>query len=128
MAKADAALLRQTMDQYRLACDNVSRYVFDHDFVLNTTKLQMVLYCSLRARFGLKAQMAQSVLRTVIARYRAVHTQLKQRPYRYQDEAGQWQRQAKDLTWLWHHQFSAAAARSGPTAGLGHPQDGFLSL
>lgn len=102
VAKADAALLRQTMDQYHLACDNVSRYVFDHDFVLNTTKLQMVLYRSLRARFGLKAQMAQSVLRTVIARYRAVHTQLKQRPYRYQDEAGQWQRQAKDLTWLWH--------------------------
>ena len=60
VAKADAALLRQTMDQYHLACDNVSRYVFDHDFVLNTTKLQMVLYRSLRARFGLKAQMAQS--------------------------------------------------------------------
>ncbi|MFT8399168.1 MAG: RNA-guided endonuclease TnpB family protein, partial [Schleiferilactobacillus harbinensis] len=67
-AEADGDLLRQAMEQYRLACDDVSRYVFDHGFVLNTTKLQIVLYRDLRTQFGLKAQMAQSVLRTVTAR------------------------------------------------------------
>ena len=101
-AEADGDLLRQAMEQYRLACDDVSRYVFDHGFVLNTTKLQIVLYRDLRTQFGLKAQMAQSVLRTVTARYKAVRTQSKQKPYRYRDENGKWQKQAKDLTWLWY--------------------------
>ena len=101
-AAADGSLLRQAMEQYRLACDDVSRYMFDHGFVLNTAKLQIALYRDLRTKFGLKAQMAQSVLRTVTARYKAVRTQLKQKPYRYQDAAGKWHKQAKDLTWLWY--------------------------
>lgn len=97
----DAALLKSAMEHYRLACDDVSDYVFDHDFLLNTVKLQIALYAGLREQFNLKAQMAISVLRTVTARYKAVRTQLKQKPYRYQDDAGKWQKQAKDLTWLW---------------------------
>ncbi|MFT9193515.1 MAG: transposase [Schleiferilactobacillus harbinensis] len=97
----DAALLKSAMEHYRLACDDVSDYVFDHDFLLNTVKLQIALNAGLREQFNLKAQMAISVLRTVTARYKAVRTQLKQKPYRYQDDAGKWQKQAKDLTWLW---------------------------
>ena len=97
----DAVLLKSTMEHYRLACDDVSDYVFDHGFPLNAVKLQIALYDGLRERFNLKAQMAISVLRTVTARYKAVKTQLKQKPYQYQDDDGKWQKQAKDLTWLW---------------------------
>lgn len=59
------------MSVYRDACNYVSNYVFrTHD--LKQFSLNQVLYAILRKKFGLKSQMAQSVLKTVIARYRTI--------------------------------------------------------
>lgn len=67
----DRALLDRTMDTYREACNCASAYVFrTHD--LNQASLNKALYKDLRSRFGLKSQMAQSVLKTVIARFKTV--------------------------------------------------------
>ena len=64
-------LLDETMFVYREACNYVSDYVFQtHD--LKQFSLNKVLYSTLREKFGLKSQMAQSVLKTVIARYRTI--------------------------------------------------------
>ena len=71
-------LLRQMMEQYRQACNFVSQYIFDN-------------------QFGLKFQLAQSSIKTTIARYKTVKQQLFQNPYRYKDRNGNWQRIAK--TW-----------------------------
>ena len=63
--------LDQTMEVYRQACNCVSRYIFEtHD--LKMISLHNALYRTLREQFGLKAQMTQSVLKTVIARYRTI--------------------------------------------------------
>ena len=63
--------LDQTMEVYRQACNYVSRYIFEtHD--LKMISLHNALYRTLREQFGLKAQMTQSVLKTVIARYRTI--------------------------------------------------------
>ncbi|MGN7529879.1 UNVERIFIED_CONTAM: transposase, partial [Aerococcus urinaeequi] len=43
--------------------------MFDHDFELGQTTLHNALYHQIRQDFGLQSQMAQSVMRTVIARY-----------------------------------------------------------
>ena len=68
---ADKVLLDETMSVYRDACNYVSDYVFQtHD--LKQFSLNKVLYSTLREKFGLKSQMAQSVLKTVIARYRTI--------------------------------------------------------
>lgn len=68
---ADKVLLDETMSVYRDACNYVSGYVFQtHD--LKQFSLNKVLYSTLREKFGLKSQMAQSVLKTVIARYRTI--------------------------------------------------------
>ena len=68
---ADKVLLDETMSVYRDACNYVSDYVFQtHD--LKQFSLNRVLYSTLREKFGLKSQMAQSVLKTVIARYRTI--------------------------------------------------------
>ena len=49
----------------------------------------------------LKSQMAQSVIRTVIARYKTVKTQMKRNHYKYQDiNTSEWYREIRDLTWL----------------------------
>ena len=67
----DKVLLDKTMSVYRDACNYVSDYVFQtHD--LKQFSLNKVLYSTLREKFGLKSQMAQSVLKTVIARYRTI--------------------------------------------------------
>lgn len=93
-------LLRDMTEQYRQACNFVSQYVFDHGFVLNSYQLQKILYADVRVQFGLKAQMAVSVFRTVTARYKTVLEQLRQHPYRYQED-GVTHTFQKDLDWLW---------------------------
>ena len=67
----EKALLDKTMFVYRDACNYVSGYVFrTHD--LKQFSLNKVLYSTLRQKFGLKSQMAQSVFKTVIARYKTI--------------------------------------------------------
>ena len=63
--------LDQTMEVYRQACNYVSGHIFEtHD--LKMISLHNALYRTLREQFGLKAQMTQSVLKTVIVRYRTI--------------------------------------------------------
>lgn len=64
-------LLDETMAVYSDACNYVSAYVFrTHD--LKQSSLNKVLYSTLREKFSLKSQMAQSVFKTVIARYKTI--------------------------------------------------------
>ena len=64
-------LLDETMSVYSDACNYVSDYVF-HTHDLKQFSLNRVLYSTLREKFGLKSQMAQSVFKTVIARYKTI--------------------------------------------------------
>ena len=67
----DKLLLNSTMSAYTDACNYVSNYVFQtHN--LKQFALNKELYSNLRDKFGLKSQMAQSVLKTVIARYKTI--------------------------------------------------------
>lgn len=63
--------LDATRAAYREACDYVSKYVFE-SHVLSRNAVQKVLYYTLRDKFGLKSQMAISVIRTVVARYKSI--------------------------------------------------------
>lgn len=91
----------KTMEQYRQACNYVSKYIFNHDFDMKQSRLNKELYSKLRNLFSLKSQMAQSVIRTVIARYKTVKTQMSCRPYKYQDQnTGEWHRETRNLNWL----------------------------
>ncbi len=95
-------LFRQMTEQYRLACNFVSQYIFDNNFDLAYTKLNRQLYGELRSHFFLKAQLAQSSIKTTIARYKTVEEQLRQHPYKFKDEyTKKWHRIQKDLNWLW---------------------------
>ena len=94
-------LFRQATEQYRQACNFVSQYIFDNAFDLAYLSLNRALYAEIRSRFGLKSQMAQSCIKTVIAKYKTVKEQLFQNPYRYKDENGDWKRITKTLEWLW---------------------------
>ena len=91
----------KTMEQYRLACNYVSEYLFNNNFPLNKNEVQKVIYNTIREKFNLKSQMTISCIRSVIARYKTVKTQMARRPYKYQDQnTGEWYREVRDLTWL----------------------------
>ena len=92
-------------EQYRQACNFVSQYIFDNQFDLTYQSLNKKLYSDLRVLFGLKSQLAQSSIKTTIARYKTVKQQLFQNPYRYKNEDGRWQRIPKTLEWLWNPVF-----------------------
>ncbi len=65
------AWLRQTVEAYRQGCHDVSGIVYaTHN--LQQAVLHKETYRLLRAQFGLRSQMAQSVIKTVIARYKSV--------------------------------------------------------
>ena len=67
----DKVLLNKTMSVYCDACNYVSDYVFrTHD--LKQFSLNKILYSTLREKFSLKSQMAQSVFKTVIARDKTI--------------------------------------------------------
>lgn len=71
VTNADKTLLEETMSAYCDACNYVSDYVFKtHN--LSQVQLNKSLYYDLREKYFLKAQMAQSVLKTVIARYKTI--------------------------------------------------------
>ena len=62
------SLLEAVSCAYRDACNHVSSLAF-HEREYNAVNLQKMSYAVLRDSFGLKAQMAISVTRTVAARY-----------------------------------------------------------
>ncbi|MGG3509005.1 transposase [Paenibacillus lautus] len=64
-------LLCQTLRAYQLASQFISKLVFDEK-VLHQQKLHLLTYRKLRADFQLRSQMAQSVMKTVIARYKSI--------------------------------------------------------
>lgn len=68
-----ASLLTAVMLAYTAACNYVSNHVFSNK-ELDKKVLHDALYRDIRSRFGLKSQMAESVLKTVLARYKAIQT------------------------------------------------------
>jgi len=61
----------ETMNAYRNACNYVARHVFVTR-CLKQHDIQKVTYANLRADYGLRSQMAISVIRTVIGKYKTI--------------------------------------------------------
>lgn len=94
-------LLKKTQKQYIKACQYVSDYIFNNDFILEQRAIHDNLYFDIKESFSLPAQLSQSVMRTVISNYKTTQTQLKKKPYIYKDSNNKIQRIYKDLSWLW---------------------------
>jgi putative transposase len=70
VSHSDAESLTMTSNAYRKACNWLSGKVFETK-ELNQRNLNTLYYKELRNTFGLKSQMAQSVMKTVLARYKS---------------------------------------------------------
>lgn len=71
VSDCQAESLSITTNAYRSACNWLSKHIYDTKN-LNQANLNNLYYVDLRNQFGLKSQMAQSVMKTVIARYKSV--------------------------------------------------------
>lgn len=80
---SDTRSVEHLTEQYRLACNFVSQYIFDHNFPMSSVTLSNKLYQTIRSDFGLKSQLTQSAIRTVTARYDSIRTQMKRKPYKF---------------------------------------------
>ena len=78
----DKAKLTEITDKYASVCTYISKYMFDNGFELNSRKLQDKQFHTIRDEFGLKSQFTIPAIKTVIARYKTVATQLESKPYR----------------------------------------------
>lgn len=97
----DIIKLKTLQKQYVLASQYTSDWIFDHDFELSQRVVHDNLYYRLRELFELPAQVAQSVMRSVIARYKTVRTQMRNKQYRFKDvHTNTWYSVSKDLNWL----------------------------
>ena len=68
-------------------CNYISQWIFDHDFELNQAVINKALYYYLRKTYKIKSQLTQSAIRATVAKYKAVKTQFKKRPFKYYDKA-----------------------------------------
>lgn len=71
--ESQAESLRLTSKAYQKACNWLSEKVFSSKN-LNQAQLNKLFYQELRQQFGLKSQMAQSVMKTVIASYKSARS------------------------------------------------------
>jgi putative transposase len=70
--------LRAIQLAYRDACNEVSKYAFEHGKMSNAVALQKGTYEDIRSRYQLPSQMACSVPRQVGATYKGLWTKVKQ--------------------------------------------------
>lgn len=73
----EAIMLHKTMLRYRDACNYVADYI-DKTHSLSMCDIHKALYYDIREKFGLNAQMTQSVFRTVVSKFKAILTSQKQ--------------------------------------------------
>ncbi|EIJ81832.1 transposase, IS605 OrfB family protein [Bacillus methanolicus PB1] len=66
-------LLQETLKAYRNGCNFLSQIIFETKEIVQA-KLHKIAYKTLRSDFSLRSQMAQSVMKTVIARYKSAKT------------------------------------------------------
>lgn len=98
---SDISSVEHLTEKYRLACNFVSQYIFNHDFPMSSVTLSNKLYQTIRSDFGLKSQLTQSAIRTVTARYDSIKTQMKRKPYKFKDIfTNKWYRVYRTLGWL----------------------------
>ena len=91
----DPTPLVRMSETYRDACNFVSEYIFGKgkDNVPAERIIHDDLYLGLRSKFGIKSQMAQSVIKTVNARYLTLLTQIRDS----EKAAEAWDKRAAEL-------------------------------
>ena len=88
-------------NRFTKVCNYISQWIFNHDFELSQAKLNKNLYYDIRQKFQIKAQLTQSAIRSVVAKYKTVKTQLTSKQWRYYDKTTNKNYYVKrDLTWL----------------------------
>ena len=99
----DELSLKKTATQFMNATNAVSADLFNAglETLPGMSELNSLYYHMVRDEYFLKSQMTQSVLRSLLARYKAVKTNLQREPWSFYDkEAAVRYKFDRDLGWL----------------------------
>ena len=72
----DFQLLHDTMRAYADACSFVAQKIVSDQIPLSNKKIHKAVYRDCRAEFDLPSQMSASVIRTVVASFKSIQTNL----------------------------------------------------
>ena len=76
-------ILLSTMRAYADACSYTAQRIHTEDIPLSTCRIHQAVYRDLRESFGLRSQMAESVIKTAAASCKAIRTSQKEHPERF---------------------------------------------
>ena len=79
-------VLLSTMRAYADACSCVAQRIHTEDIPLSTCRIHKAVYRDLREAFGLRSQMAESVIKTVTASCKSIRTSRKEHPERFRKD------------------------------------------
>ena len=79
----DLQLLHDSMRAYADACTFVSDRIHADHMPLSKVKIHKAVYRDCRSLFGLPSQMAESVIKTVVASYKSIRTNLERYPEKF---------------------------------------------
>ena len=101
LLKQNIPEFNQLTNVFTETCNCISKWIFNNEFELNQAVLNKELYYYLRNTFKIKAQLTQSAIRCVVAKYKTVKTQLSKKPFKYHDKTTDKTYYVnRDLTWL----------------------------
>ena len=79
-------VLLLTMRTYADACSCVAQRIHTEDIPLSTCRIHQAVYRDLRESFGLRSQMAESVIKTVTASCKSIRTSQKEHPEKFRKD------------------------------------------
>ena len=79
-------ILLLTMRTYADACSYTAQRIHTEDIPLSTCRIHQAVYRDLRESFGLRSQMAESVIKTVAASCKAIRTSQKEHPEKFRKD------------------------------------------
>ena len=79
----DFQLLHDTMRAYADACSFVAQKIVSDQIPLSNKKIHKAMYKDCRSEFDLPSQMSESVIRTVVASFKSIQTNLERYPHKF---------------------------------------------
>ena len=113
-------LLLDTMRRYADACSYVSAYIYDHQLPLKQSLIHNQIYYYLRSAYDLPSQMSASVIRTVIASWKALETAKREHSEKFRKNRQKKQSPSDvlpefkipQLSLVWNRDYSLNAAKA----------------
>ena len=86
LTNEDIVLINESVKEFTRICNEVSKFIYENNFILNSKFLVTNLYQKFKNESILTTSMIQTTFRTVIDSYKKAKTFFKNRPKKYKNK------------------------------------------